>query len=335
MEADLGHLRHFFEVARQGGFTRAAEVLRAQQPGMSRSVRLLEEQLGVRLIDRKGRRFTLTSAGDRVYAACVRIFSEVEQISRIAEEERGSLTGPLRVGASGVLASRVVPDAVSALLPMHPKLWPMVYSAPAAMGMAKIASGELELGLYLYLPEVPPTLQVVPLVDAPFRLVIRADRAKDQATLTSFIGSREVEDPRATGFPTLDKLRAKYPTAAIRVSSNDAEAHLRMVEAGLGVSILPELLVEDGLRRGALVDVLRGERFQFPVLIVTRRGHALSRGAQALIDEVATALRARPSAPARARTTAAAATRAPAPRSRARGTAASSRRAPSRSRPSV
>ncbi|MBL0214802.1 MAG: LysR family transcriptional regulator [Myxococcales bacterium] len=286
MEAELGHLRHFFEVARQGGFTRAAVVLRAQQPGMSRSVRLLEERLGVTLIDRKGRRFALTSAGERVYAACARIFSEVEQIGRIAEEERGTLSGPVRIGASGVLASRVVPDAVAGLLAVHPRLWPMIYSAPAAMGMAKIASGELELGLYLYLPEVPSTLSSVALVEVPFRLVVRADRAKDEATLTSFLGSREVEDPRATGFPTLDKLRKRYPAAAIRVSSNDAEAHLRMVEAGLGVSVLPELLVAEGLRAGTLVDVLRGERFQFPVLLVTRRGHTLTGGAQALIGQV-------------------------------------------------
>jgi len=293
MDAELGHLRHFYEVARQGSFTRAAEVLRAQQPGMSRSVRLLEERLGIRLIDRQGRRFALTSAGERVYTACARIFSEVEQIGRIAEEERGSLAGPLRVGASGVLASRVVPDAVAGLLVRHPRLWPMVYSAPAAMGMVKIASGELELGLYLYLPEVPPTLVAAPVVEVPFRLVVRADRAKDLDTLSSFIGSREVEDPRATGFPTLEKLRRKVPTAAIRVSSNDAEAHLRMVEAGVGVSILPELLVAEGLRRGTLVDVLRGERFQFPILMVTRRGQPPSRGAQALIDEVVAQLTAK------------------------------------------
>src|ERR1700754_5214991 len=105
MDAELGHLRHFFEVARQGGFTRAAEVLRAQQPGMSRSVRLLEERLGVTLIDRKGKRCALTGAGERVMAACARIFTDVEQISRIAEEERGALTGPLRIGDGGVIAS--------------------------------------------------------------------------------------------------------------------------------------------------------------------------------------------------------------------------------------
>src|SRR5258708_7451233 len=56
MSVELAYLRHFFEVARQGSFTRAAAILRAQQPSMSRSVRLLEESLDLRLIEREGRR---------------------------------------------------------------------------------------------------------------------------------------------------------------------------------------------------------------------------------------------------------------------------------------
>src|SRR5688572_21447760 len=126
MDVPLGYLRHFFEVARQRGFTRAAEVLRAQQPGLSRSVRLLEEQLGVRLIERQRRRFALTVAGERVFAACARLFSEVDHIAAIADEERGTLSGPLRIAASGILASRLIPDAIARLHSDHPRLWPIV-----------------------------------------------------------------------------------------------------------------------------------------------------------------------------------------------------------------
>jgi DNA-binding transcriptional LysR family regulator len=267
MDAELGHLRHFFEVARQGGFTRAAAILRAQQPNMSRSVRLLEDRLGVRLIDRGGRRFALTTAGARVFAACVRIFADVEQITRIAEEERGALAGPLRIAAGGVLASRVIPEALAHLTVAHPRLWPMVFVSPASMGMARMAMA--------------------------YRFVVRKDRAKHRATLASFIGSREVEDPRATKFPTLDRLRSKVPEAQIRISSNDVEAHLRMVESGLGVSILPELLVADGLARGRLVDVFRGERYEFPVLVVMRRTHMPTAGARALLDSIRAQLKPR------------------------------------------
>ena len=278
MEASLPYLRHFFEVARQRGFTRAAEVLRAQQPGMSRSVRLLEQELGVTLIERSHRQFALTTAGERVFAACARIFAEVEEIENIANEERG------------VLASRILPDALGRLLAEHPRLWPMVYAAPSQMGMARILAGELDIGLYFYTPAVPAALVCEPLVELPFRLVVRADRAKHRPTLCSFIGSREVEDPRTTQFPTLERLRIKYPEARIRISNNDQEAHLRMVEAGVGVSILPELLVREGLARKRLVDVLKGERFKFPVLVVSRQRSTPSAAVRALLDKLTTSL---------------------------------------------
>lgn len=283
MEPELGHLRHFFEVARQGGFTRAAEVLRAQQPGMSRSVRLLEERLGVTLIDRRGKHFALTTAGERVMAACARIFTDVEQITRIAEEERGSLAGPLRIGAGGVIASRVIPDALEQLLADHPRVWPMVFASPVTTGIARIATGELELGIYQYVTDLPSSVISEELVRTPYRLVVRADRAKNTRTLTTFIGSREIEDPRTSKFPTLDRLRRAYPGAELRISTNDIEAHLRMVKAGLGVSILPELLVADDLRAKRLVDVFRGETFMFPVVLVTRRSHVLTASAQTLL----------------------------------------------------
>src|SRR5258708_97470 len=82
------------------------------------------------------------------------------------------------------------------------------------------------------------------------------ERARDRETLVSFIGGREVEGERPRSFPTLGRLRRLVPDAQIRISTNDAEAHLRMVEAGLGVSVLPRFVVEDGLRSGALADVL-------------------------------------------------------------------------------
>ncbi len=288
MNSLLAHLRPFYEVARLESFTKAAAALQAHQPAMSRSVRLLEEALGVVLIDRKGRkRVVLTSAGERVFERCKRIFSEVEQVERIGEDERGEVRGPLRLGSSGALASRAVPDALPALLARHSKLWPMVFAAPAALGMHRIAEKELEFGLYFYVPPVPAALEVVELGDVEFRFVIRARDAKNQAVRGSFLGSREVEDPKNRQFPTLDRLKQSCPEAAIRISTNDAEAHVRLVEAGQGCSILPAFVVGDGLEHGRLADVFPKERFRFPLLLVKRKNHVLTRGAEALCQQVA------------------------------------------------
>jgi DNA-binding transcriptional LysR family regulator len=284
MAIELNHLAHFYAVAKHKSFTGAARTLCIQQPSVSRSVRLLEDALGVPLFERQPRGVELTAVGRQVYERSARLFEEVENIQRIAEDERGVCRGPLRVAAAGLVASRLVPEGIARLLARHPAVWPMVFSAPAAMAAERIASGDFELGLYFYAERLPPSLEKRVLVDVPFRLVVRADRARHRPTLSSFIGSREVEDDTARSFPTLERLRRRIPEAEIRISTNDIEAHLRLVEAGLGVSVLPAFVVRAGLDAGRLSDVLPRERFLFPLLCITRERRVLSRAASALIE---------------------------------------------------
>jgi DNA-binding transcriptional LysR family regulator len=290
MSFELGHLAHFVQVARHGSFTRAARALHVQQPSVSRAVKLLEDALGVQLLVRRPRAVELTAAGERVLDAATRLFEEADNIGRIAQAARGDLRGPVRIAAAGAVASRLVPDAIAAVVSAHPGVWPMVVSGPASMAADRIAAGDLELGLYFYVERLPRVLVVEPLIEVDFHLVVRADRARDRATLASFIGSREIEGERARAFPTLDRLRELVPEAQIRISTNDAEAHLRMVEAGLGVSVLPRFVVADGLRAGTLADVLPGERLAFPLLVVTRARRVPSEPGAALLSAIASRL---------------------------------------------
>jgi DNA-binding transcriptional LysR family regulator len=292
MAFELGHLVHFFEVAKRGSFTRAAQALRIQQPSVSRSVGLLEQALGVRLLERQPRGVELTSAGARVYEAAARLFEEASNIERISDAERGELRGPLRIAAAGAVASRLAPDAIAALIEAHPDVWPMVFSGPASMAAPRIANGDFELGLYFYAERLPATLEVRELIDVPFSIVVRRDRRRDQATLARFIGSREVEDDRARRFPAIERLRRTVPDVKIRISTNDIEAHLRMVEAGLGVSILPRFVVAEGLAARRLADVIPDARFRFPLLLVTRKRRVLSEAGAALVSAIVSALAA-------------------------------------------
>ena len=290
MTYELGHLAHFVQVARHKSFTRAARALHVQQPSVSRAVKLLEDALGVQLVVRQPRAITLTTAGERVLDAATRLFEEADNIAKLAQTARGDLRGPVRIAAAGAVASRLVPDAIAAVVGAHPDVWPMVISGPSSMAAELIARGDLELGIFFYVNSLSRALVLEPLIDVDFHLVVRADRARDRKTLASFIGSREVESERARAFPTLDRLRQLVPEAQIRISTNDAEAHLRMVEAGLGVSVLPRFVVEDGLRSGTLADVLPGAGLSFPLFVVTRKRRLPSEPAAALLSAIASRL---------------------------------------------
>ena len=111
----------------------------------------------------------------------------------------------------------------------------------------------------------------------------RKDLNKKQEILESFIGSREIDDLNAKKFPTLERLRKDHPRAKIKISSNNLTAHREMVLRGLGVSVLPDFLVEKDLDAGTLSDIYPKEVFKFQMKLIKRRTSVLSISAQELV----------------------------------------------------
>src|SRR5262245_33820827 len=97
---DLRHLRAFAAIVDAGGFARAAIRLNLSQPGLSRQIAALEEDLGVPLFDRLGRRALLTSEGEDLLRRSRRLLSDAESLGERARALKGGLTGLLRVGAT-------------------------------------------------------------------------------------------------------------------------------------------------------------------------------------------------------------------------------------------
>jgi DNA-binding transcriptional LysR family regulator len=98
MAMNLQQLRHLVALHDTGSFSRAAEQLHLTQPALSRSIQLLEEELGVSLLDRIGKRNEFTAFGKAVLARARRVVFEAEELKRSARLLQEGLTGSLRVG---------------------------------------------------------------------------------------------------------------------------------------------------------------------------------------------------------------------------------------------
>jgi len=282
---ELDQLRYAVEVARTGSFTAAAKIVHVQQPAISRAVGALEEELGVTIFERSRRNVVPTAEGRDVLLRAEEVLRLAAELRVSQERARRELAGTLRFGAASAVAAGILPLATARFLELHPRVWPLAFTAPTTAMLEPIDRGELEFALVFHVAHRPRELAQSVFAKVPFRLVVRADRKSDRSTLGSFIGSREVEDASTRAYPTLSRLRKRVPEARIRVSSNDVGAHLAMVRAGLGVSVLPELLVKDDLDAGVLADVLHS-KLLFPLLLIHRRGRALSRNATAYLDAV-------------------------------------------------
>ena len=93
--------------------TAAARTLHTSQPGVSKQIRLLEDELGVQLFVRNGKRMeSLTAAGERVVGHAARIAQETEQIKSIADELRGEESGTLALATTQTQARYVLPDVI-------------------------------------------------------------------------------------------------------------------------------------------------------------------------------------------------------------------------------
>src|SRR5450631_4594637 len=95
---ELRHLRYFLAVAEELNFTRAARRLNIAQPPLTRQIRLLEEEMGVALIDRSRYRIELTRAGSAFAGEAARILGELRVAVANARRAAGGAIGPVRVG---------------------------------------------------------------------------------------------------------------------------------------------------------------------------------------------------------------------------------------------
>lgn len=110
---NLAQLRYFVEVAETLSFTKAAARLGVSQPPLSQQIRRLETEIGGKLLTRTSRQVRLTDLGEALLTRARRILAQVEDTQRELGERVGLRRGRIRVGASGALASHLLPELLS------------------------------------------------------------------------------------------------------------------------------------------------------------------------------------------------------------------------------
>jgi LysR family carnitine catabolism transcriptional activator len=116
----LTSLRLFMRVAHAGSFSEAARVMNTSQPALSRSIRLLEEQLGVRLFDRDTRNVRLTSSGSALLPVVERLTADFDQALIEVQDSFSGMSGRVVVGALPTMAASLIPRLIVSFQETHP-----------------------------------------------------------------------------------------------------------------------------------------------------------------------------------------------------------------------
>ncbi|MEA1832085.1 LysR substrate-binding domain-containing protein [Methylobacterium durans] len=167
---DIAQLRTLVHVAELGSLSKAAARLRIAQPALSRQVRLLEEELGLRLFERHGRGMVPTERGREVLMHAARVLGEVDALRARAAGPGSALSGHVAVGLPPTVADRVSVPLVAAFRAEHPGVLVQLVSAYTGYLLDWLHRGEVDVAV-LYDPRVTRALRTEPLTQETLYLI--------------------------------------------------------------------------------------------------------------------------------------------------------------------
>src|SRR5262245_36989167 len=140
-------LRALMEVVEQGGFSAAAKRLNLSQPAVSLQIRELEDRLGIRLVERLGKRAYATAAGGELIEHARRIAAETERALAAMRRYKEGWLGRVRIGTGDVMLSYLLPPTLRALRTTHPKIELVIFTGTTSDVVQRISNNDLDLGL--------------------------------------------------------------------------------------------------------------------------------------------------------------------------------------------
>ena len=160
----LQQLRYLTEVARRGlNVSETAEALHTSQPGVSKQIRALEDELGVQVFARHGKRLvSVTEPGKAVIAIAERILAEAQNLRRAGEEYANDQAGTLTIAATHTQARYSLPKAVAAFKRRYPKVELVIHQGNPTQICDQVLAGEADMAVATEMIGLYPELVSLP-----------------------------------------------------------------------------------------------------------------------------------------------------------------------------
>jgi DNA-binding transcriptional LysR family regulator len=288
---DLNDLRYFALIVEHGGFSAAERHVHITKSKLSRRVQLLEESLGVRLLQRSTRRMTLTEAGRVFYQHCAAMVVEADTARQALEQLRSEPAGTVRLTCPQPLAQFSVMRMVADFMRLYPKV------------RVELASNDRPINLIEERFDIALQVRETTLDDSS---VVTRRIASGRFVLVAsptYVGSKPlIEEPQQLmRHDTIGALRdgPEQNWALIASDGRSAEVLLRprflcsdlsmqyqAALGGVGVALLPLRAVWLGLRDGTLVHVAKEWSSEVAIYLVFVGRRGMLPSVRALIDYI-------------------------------------------------
>ena len=272
---DLNDMHYFVQVVEHGGFAAAGRALNQPKSKLSRRIAVLEERLGVRLIQRSARRFVVTDIGQAYYQRCVAMLVEAEAAQTLVETSHSAPRGVVRLTCPTALLDYHLGDTFGRFLAECPDVELQVESTNRQVDV--IQEG-FDLAIRVRFPPLEDSDLVMKVLGESRQLLVASPALVE----------------RMGGLPTIGDIE-RWPSLSSFKGGRDRVALWRAAVCGVGVAQLPLAMVRADLQSGRLIELLPGWQPRVALVHVvfpSRRG--LLPAVRALLDFLAKEFADRP-----------------------------------------
>jgi len=253
-------------LARERHFGRAAAACHVSQPTLSVAIRKLEEELGVRLFERRASQVALTDVGERVVTQAKRVLDEASAVREIARQGRDPLAAPLRVATIYTIGPYLWPGLIRHLQRKAPQMQLLLSENFTLKLIEQVRNGEIDVAI-MALPLPPCGLSVQAVYDEPFVIAVPRRHAW---TRRKAIASADLENETmlllGSGHCFRDQVLDVCPERSRDTESPEGmqrtfegsslETIRQMVATGIGITVMPRTAMPARVSRQSLVAYL-------------------------------------------------------------------------------
>ncbi len=278
-------LRSLRETVRRGlNLTAAAEVLHTSQPALSKQIRELEDELGVQIFVRHGKRYTaLTEAGGKILAAAERVLDEATALRRVGEQYAAGHGGTLSIAATHTQARYALPTVLARFRAEFPTMQFKLLQGNPAQVAEYVVHGDATFGLATETLDDHPSLDTRPAyswrhcVIVPVGHALAAAAAGVAPTIEQLAAEPLITyTPQFTGRRGIDAAFARHGLAPnVVLEAIDSDVIKAYVELGFGIGVIAEIAVDPERDPGIVKRPLPGDFPEHTTRIASRIGMPL------------------------------------------------------------
>lgn len=245
MDMNISKYLAFVRTVEYGSFTRAAEMLNYSQSGISRMISDLESDWKVTLLERGKSGVRLTSDGTRLLPYVRSVCEEYRKLQMHVDELNGLQSGLIRIGTFSSVATHWLPDIIKRFQADYPNIEYELLLGDYSEIENWIAEGRVDCG-FLRLPTVPD-FETILLKKDDLLAVIPEDHRLAQLErfpITAFSGEPFMLLEKGGNYEISELLQRNNVQPDVRFTTWDDYAVMSMVEKGLGIAILPALILK-------------------------------------------------------------------------------------------